>query len=233
MTPKTPDRSRLRATIPRKAVEIVEKRYAGGTRLKSTYNLNGECVGMICWDDDGTTPLMSRGYKNGRPVGWQLEHHFDGAVNFAEYYRYGRVDGWTFQWAEDGHLISRCEFRGGTGIDYWCDSITGALSEVHPCRAGLPHGCETWWNDDQVTVFIERYWFNGELHGIEREWNDAGRLRRGWPRYFIHNERTDKRQYAIAQRSDPTLPSFRPEAQLPNRLLPRGFERLLFRDYDD
>jgi hypothetical protein len=230
---KAPDRSRLRATIPRRAVEIVEERSAGGTRLTSKYQLDGDRVGMICWNDDGTTPLLSRGYKNGRPVGWQLEHHFDGSVLFAEYYRYGRVDGWTFQWAVDGQLVARCEFRRGTGIDYWCDPTTGALSEVHPYLAGLPHGCETWWNDDQTTVHIERYWCNGKAHGIEREWNDHGRLARGWPRYFIHGERTDKRRYTRAQHFDPTLPSFRSEDQFPNRTLPRGFERLLFHDYDD
>ena len=55
----------------------------------------------------------------------------------------------------------------------------------------------------------ELHWRKGRLHGIEREWNPKGRLRRGWPRYFVAGRRLDKRRYLRACAGDTSLPEFR------------------------
>jgi len=84
------------------------------------------------------------------------------------------------------------------------------------CRYGY-----TWWiNEDQTSVSVERHYVQGDPHGIEREWNEHGRLRRGFPRYFVKGNRIDKRQYLIAAVADPSLPRFRSEENSPERVFP-------------
>jgi hypothetical protein len=75
-------------------------------------------------------------------------------------------------------------------------------------KDGQPHGYEWWLNEDQRSVRAERHWHDGRLHGIEREWNRSGRLKRGYPKYHIRGERVSKRAYVKACRKDPSLPIF-------------------------
>jgi hypothetical protein len=36
---------------------------------------------------------------------------------------------------------------------------------------GRRHGFEWWLNQDEQSVYQERYWSDDEAHGIEREWD--------------------------------------------------------------
>ena len=56
-----------------------------------------------------------------------------------------------------------------------------------------------------------------ELHGIEREWNDRGQPRSGFPRFYVRGRRVTRRAYDREQHDDASLPSYRPEDDLPQR----------------
>src|SRR5262249_25510954 len=121
----------------------------------------------------------------------------------------------------------------GTGIDLFWNPLCGRegnpyyLSEVHYMRDGDWHGYTWWLDQDQASVWVERHYVQGSLHGIEREWNQHGRLRRGLPRYFVNGIRIDKRQYLRAAAADPSLPRFRPEDNSPSRIFPEEIRKHL------
>ncbi len=66
----------------------------------------------------------------------------------------------------------------------------------------------------------EKWWSKGGLHGIEREWNANGKLRRGFPKYWVHGEQVDKRKYEHRSKKDITLKPFRLEDNQRLRTLP-------------
>ncbi len=62
---------------------------------------------------------------------------------------------------------------------------------------------------------------------IERVWNLRGRLRRGYPKYWIHEVQVTKRRYVRAAQDDPTLPPFRENENRPGRKFPTEIAELL------
>ena len=184
--------------------------------------LNGDVVGERCYESDGSLVVeipLSDGNKQG------IEYHWyeTGELQSAEPYYDGKPHGVAKQWARDGTLMGTYTIEHGTGFDLWRDCLEDGLifvSEVHSLRDGLPHGFEWWFYDDQRSVWIERHWIRGKLHGIEREWNEQHRLRRGWPRYFVGGERVNKRQYLRAAKQDSALPRFDESDNLPERHFP-------------
>ncbi len=121
----------------------------------------------------------------------------------------------------------------GTGIDLFWNPLEGIdtapfyLSEVHYMWDGRLHGYTWWLNEDQASIWKEGHYIQGFLHGIEREWNEHGRLRRGFPRYFVKGDQIDKRQYLRAAAADPSLPIFRPEENSPLRTFPEEIRKHL------
>src|SRR3712207_7333504 len=58
--------------------------------------------------------------------------------------------------------------------------------------------------EDQTRVFSERHWWHGALHGIERWWNDRGRLSRGFPKHWVgrseeHTSELQSHQYLVCR----------------------------------
>jgi hypothetical protein len=86
--------------------------------------------------------------------------------------------------------------------------------------AGDRHGFEWWINADQRSADRESHYAKGQEHGIQRDWNSAGRLRREFPKYFVNGEQVTKRQYLRAARLDSSLPAFHEEDNRPVRQLP-------------
>ncbi|MEE9365131.1 MAG: hypothetical protein V3W44_00455, partial [Dehalococcoidales bacterium] len=93
----------------------------------------------------------------------------------------GKYHGICKQWDDAGNLIQTYRMVHGTGIDLWRCNSTGTLSEVWYWKDNMLHGWEWWLDEDQKSVWCERHHHEGNLHGIWREWNDRGRLRRGFP----------------------------------------------------
>jgi hypothetical protein len=107
-------------------------------------------------------------------------------------------------------------------------SLEGAISPrsvFH--RRGQPHGFEWWLNEDQASVHEERHWRAGQKHGIERDWDLKGRLRRRYPKYFVAGQQVTHRQYIKAVAKDASLPPFRKAENRPRRVFPAVIARHL------
>jgi hypothetical protein len=124
--------------------------------------------------------------------------------------------------------------KNGTGVDLWwqeCLTKPGRayLAEVHCMLKGHRHGFEWWLNEDQSSVYQERHWSLDEAHGIEREWDEKGMLRRGFPKFYVGGKRVTRRVYERERNGDPSLPPHRTEDNLPQRDFPAIIVRRLAR----
>jgi antitoxin component YwqK of YwqJK toxin-antitoxin module len=209
--------------IPAEAEERIVERYEDGARKQAEYWLDGERVGARYFDASGA-PDNEWAFRKGVPHGTRYVWHEPGQLASAEPYEEGVPHGTARQWSRyDGRLIGSYTLERGTGIDLWRQDWSDGsveLAEVHYMRNGRPHGFEWWLNEDQRSVWQERHWKDGERHGIERDWNIEGRLRRGYPRYWVQGERVSKRQYLRTAARDPSLPPFRAEENEPQRTFP-------------
>jgi hypothetical protein len=124
----------------------------------------------------------------------------------------------------DGKLIGSYRMKHGTGVDLWYWS-KGCLAEERYYQDGKRHGFERWWGDNK-TVWQESHFHMDLEHGIFREWNSEGKLRRGFPQYFIQGRKVTRRKYLSAATSDATLPRFAEKDNSPRRSLPSKFMSL-------
>jgi hypothetical protein len=156
----------------------------------------------------------------GRKHGRERQRDFEGgdSLEFETNYVHGLEHGIAKQYY-DGRLVGTYRMDLGTGVDLWRDRNSRLQEERH-VRDGALHGFERWWNGDDRTLWKEGHYRGGVEHGIFRDWNDKGRLRRGYPQYYVHGQRVVKRQYLKAAASDQTLPRYREEDNRPERQLP-------------
>ena len=105
----------------------------------------------------------------------------------------------------------------GTGIDRWYTN-SGILTEERQYVSGQRHGYERWYDCGcEGQLFEEGYYWEGEPHGILRQWNHKGRLRRGFPKYFVNGQCVIKRHYLAHAKRDTRLPPFQVEDNQPFR----------------
>ena len=190
--------------------------------------LNGEVVGRRAYGEQGQlvteTPL-----KNGAKHGREFEWEDDGRLSLIEPYVNGKIHGTAKQYGRNGKVIGTYRLRHGTGYDIWrMEDEKGAISisEIHTLRDGLPHGYEWWLSDKSHIVYHERHWREGKFHGIERQWNFANKLSRGFPRYWIKGERVPKSKYLRAAKKDLSLPPFRLKDNSARRRFPVEIEQV-------
>ena len=213
-----------RSSIPKEARENVTERWEG-KKLCADYLVGGEKVGERTFFDTGD-PQDERAFKEGRKHGFEYDWHSPGVLAFASHFVDGLEHGTARQWSQEGRLIGTYTMDHGTGIDLWrqprseLEDGSWYLGEVLYCRVGIPVGFCWRVNEDQETVWWERHAVEGREHGIYREWNLHGRLRRGYPQYFLNGQKVRKREYVRACQSDPTLPIFRIEDNDPARTFP-------------
>lgn len=213
------NRKGYKSLIPKSAREVVDKRYADGAKEESSFFVARKKVGRRSWWDDGQ--LRSEwGLKDGKKHGNALDFDPNGQLSSVEPYRNGKPHGKATQFASDGSVLVCYVMRDGVGLDLWCQD-KGKLSEEHYCPADSELGYTRWWNWDNKSIHSEESWLNGfGWHGILREWNDKGRLRRGFPQFFVKGQRVTKRQYLRACESDSLLPPYIPQQDQPYRTLP-------------
>lgn len=189
--------------------------------------LDGRVVGQRAYDWDGKlrieTPIRD-GKKHGREYIWSET----GALESVEPYRDGKRHGLAKQYGRKGNLIGTYRFIHGTGFDIWrWEQEDGStfVSEVFTVQDGTLHGYEWWLNADQRSVWHERHWQRGRLHGIERMWNENGRLKRGYPKYWVQDRAVNKRVYLRSAGRDESLPKYRDSDNHPQRTFPSEIER--------
>jgi hypothetical protein len=216
---------RPRSDIPQGIVERLTREYYQLTECV----LDGRVVGQRAYTRDGRlvieTPLKD-GKKHGREYVWEE----DGALVSMEPYVDGKIHGVAKQYGRNGKIIGTYRLVHGTGFDIWRQEREDGsiyISEIHSLENGLPHGYEWWLNEDQQSVWYERHWYAGQYHGVEREWNSAGKLRSSYPKYWIRGEPVIKRHYVKAAHHDDTLPPFRESDNRPQRGFPPKLQRLL------
>jgi antitoxin component YwqK of YwqJK toxin-antitoxin module len=220
-----------RSSIPDAAEERVTTRHSDGSKAMAEYLMDGKRVGTRSFDGAGNIE-MECGWRDGLRHGTEYRFDEPGKLLSATPYSNGVEHGVASEWADDGRLLGTYRMRHGTGIDlWWGETWTKPrrryLAEVHFMRRGLRHGYEWWLDEDQRTIFIERHWRDGEQHGIEREWNNKGHLRRGFPKYFVAGQQVNRRQYLKACATDPALPFFRSQENGPQREFPPEIRRHL------
>jgi len=214
---------RFRSTIPPDARPKVIARFPSSAPKLIEFRFHREIVGYRSLHETGEVET-DHTIKNGRKDG--LEWRFDepGVLVSVIPYRNGNEHGTAKQYDDNGKLIGTYRMIHGTGIDLWraTSFVDGpiVLSEVRFMKSGNPHGFEWWINDDQSSVYHERHWRDGCLHGIDRRWNAKGRLRRGYPKYYVDDRKVTKRQYLRATERDRTLPRWRESDNSSMRIFP-------------
>ena len=216
-----------RSSIPKRAIERVVSTCGSGRKHKAEYILDGKVVGVRQFYETGELE-HEYGLKDGLMHGNAYRSDVPGELLSAEPYVDGLPHGVAKQWSGDGKLIGTYTMKRGTGVDlWWAENGEGGipyLSEARYLRNGKLHGFEWWLNDDQRSVWSERYFQNSQKHGIERSWNQRGRLNRGFPRYWIHDRRVTKPQYIRECEKDPSLPRYRQIDNRPTRTFPLGIK---------
>jgi hypothetical protein len=216
-------RREYKTSIPVDAAEKVESRHPTGSIKSASYFLGEEKVGYREWFDDGQLDFeyaLREGIKHGP------EYHFcaNGQLLEKETYRHGRLHGTGKQWSESGRLLVSWRLVNGRGLDLWCDTCTETLAEEHYWPREGERGYSRAWNDDEKTVWQEYFYaLSKGYHGIWREWNARGRLRRSFPRYYVNDRKVTKRQYLRACETDHTLLPYRAEDDDPHRELPAEY----------
>lgn len=211
-----------RSSIPDSAEERVIETHEDGSKAQAEYWLDGQRVGRRYFFESGEL-AGDVGLRGDRYHGIDYRWDMPGSLMSAIPYADGLEHGTAHQWGYDGTYLGSYTMEHGTGIDLWrsgCGGEQPALSEVRYYRDGQRHGFEWWLNGDQRSVYEEGHYANGQPHGILRQWNSQGRLRRGYPQYYVNGERVTKRQYLRASQRDPSLPRFSPEDNLPARTFP-------------
>lgn len=210
-----------RSSIPKAAIERVLERYPSGAKRSAEYLVGDEIVGRRSFHETGE-PEGEWPMRRGRQHGVEYRWDEPGVVLSAEPYVDGLPHGIATQW-EDGEILGTYEMVRGTGLDLWWgrrEDGERCLYEARYLRDGSRDGFEWWINDDQRSVYEETHFRQGRLHGIERQWNAEGRLRRGYPKYWVNDGRVSKRAYLSACKRDPTLPPFRERDNAPARRFP-------------
>lgn len=219
-----------RSFIPTTARERVIKLSSSGAKQRAEYVLRGEVVGVRVFHESGE-PAFEYALKRGVYHGTRYRWDKPGKLLSAEPYLNGMPHGLAQQWSDSGVLLGTYEMKRGVGIDLWWqqrEDGTVYASEVRPMRNGQPEGFE-WWLNEDGTLSWERHWVKGLPHGIERCWNTHGRLRRGYPRYFLRGERVNKARYLRACANDPSLPEFKQANNVPSRTFPLRVRRAVRR----
>lgn len=206
-------RRRVPKDIPREAVEVPLGEGGHGF----DYRLGERLVARVYYHPTGAIDWETHYDEVGRLHGVERQQHESGRRRYRARWVHGRQHGLQQQWDEAGELLGETRFVDGTGVDLWF--ACGGLAEQREYVGGKRHGVERWWSGPRE-VWRECRWRAGREHGIEREWNDHGRLRRGFPRYWVDGERVTRRRYARARASDPTLPAIDPRDDRPRRTPP-------------
>ena len=190
---------------------------------------NGEIVGERSYEQDGTL-IIETPLKNGKKHGVEYYWEEDGSLSCAEPYEDGLLHGTAFQWDPHGNVVGTYTLHRGTGYDIWRSTNedgTIVISEIHSLKGGFPHGFEWWVKDDQQSVHMERHWHEGMLHGIERHWDDDGRLLKGYPKYWIQDAEVSHFEYMEQLEKDSQLPSFKKRDRNCIRKFPEEIQQLL------
>ena len=223
----------MKSSIPQNIVEKPVRKYKQAGALYydrvTDYLLNGMLVGQRVYNQAGVMVLETP-IKAGLKDGWEFTWDDVGRLLLIEPYVKGKIHGTAKQFGKEGKVIGTYTLIYGTGFDIWRQEMedkTIFVSEIHSLQDGVPHGYEWRLASPQGELWHERYWYKGKTHGFERIWNTKGRLRRGYPRFYVLDQSVAKQKYLEFAQTDKTLPAYREEDNLPHRNFPPEIQELL------
>jgi hypothetical protein len=209
----------LKPVIPPTAREVVCRRTAtNGETEKTEYYVGNRLVGRRFWEPNRKL-CMEYGMKDGLMHGIFRDWWPNGALAHQSHYVNGKEHGLSKQYDNQGRLIGTYRMKHGTGADLWYHA-KGKLAEERYYADGMLNGFERWWWDAR-RVYQESHYRQNKEHGIFREWNVLGRLRRGYPKYFVSGRQVNKRAYFRACLHDDSLPKFVIAENRPYRKKPK------------
>ena len=217
----------LKPVIPPSAREVVRERHPNGMRQIIEYRIGSQVVGGRCLDENGCVG-MEFAIRDGRMHGPMRYLDPNGVMTYETRYVNGKQHGVAKQYDERGRLIGACRMRHGTGLDLWYyknERGRVQLAEERQYKDGKLDGFEWWWLGRGI--WKEGHFRQNKKHGIFREWNHAGRLRRGFPKYYVNDQQVDKRRYIRACLLDESLPKFAAAENRPYRRRPTTKSELL------
>jgi len=223
----------LKSGIPQDVIEKTVREYKQeGTlryyRVTECFR-NGTLVGQRLYNQEGILVVetaMKDGLKHGREFTWSD----DGKLLLIEPYVRGKIHGTANQYGRNGKVMGRYTIIHGTGFDVWRqenEDKTVFVSEIHSLRDGFPNGYEWHFASSKQDLWHESHWSMGKRHGIERIWNSKGKLRRGYPKFYIADRAVSKQGYCNITLTDKSLPMFQEIDNLPFRNFPRAIKRLI------
>lgn len=222
---------RVKPAIPPNVVEKTIREYKHqddphGHRVTDCF-LNGIRVGQRVYNRQGTM-ILETPIKAGLKHGWEFTWDDDGRLLLVEPYVKGKIHGTAIQYGRQGAVIGTYTLSHGTGFDIWrqeTEAGTVFVSEIHSLIDGMPHGYEWDFASPAQNLWHERHWYMGKLHGIERIWNSKGKLRRGYPAFYVLDRAVSKQKYTKLSAIDETLPRYTEEDNRPHRKFPDGIMR--------
>jgi hypothetical protein len=200
----------------------VIQRHPNGQKSMVEYRLTRRRTAVRMFDPEGEL-AGEWTTQDGQFHGMRYDFYWLKHPIFAQPWVKGVRHGVSYQWDDDGTLLGTFRMNRGTGIDLWRDRDpeTGlvTLAEVLPFKNNHFHGFQ-WWLSDARHVYIERHWFEGAIHGIEREWEGDKQLKADYPKFYVKNKEVSKAAYQRAARRDKTLPPYRASDDNPARIFP-------------
>jgi antitoxin component YwqK of YwqJK toxin-antitoxin module len=210
-----------KTSIPAEARERITARYGRTGKKRAEYYLGKELVGIREFALEGF-PDAEWAFRGGVYHGMNYRWYESGKLMSCDPWVKGKQHGTAYQWDEEGKLLGTYTMTDGNGLDLWWSNVSGEpayLAEAYEYENGVRHGREWWWYC-AGKLWQEVTWYAGEKHGIERQWNLQGRLVRGYPQYYLHNEPVDRRRYLRASAKDLTLRPFVEAENEPQRDFP-------------
>lgn len=158
-------------------------------------------LGRLIWSRGGRLMHEQPLDAQGRAHGIEVERDDAGAIVWCAAWVHGSMHGPLMHFDERGVPVLVTQFVRGQGTDLWMNC--GQISEVRELLDGVPHGLVRW--GDPRRPCEEGYFVRGRRHGIFREWESDGTLRKGFPRYYLEDTRVSRRAYELARTEDSSL----------------------------
>ncbi len=198
--------SRYLTEIPARADAVDVLFHTGGRVAERHYKLGPAVIAERHYNEHGVLVLersLSGGVRHG------AEHRFDddGWLLSRTYYREGLEHGLAQQWSRDGLLLGEYSMEAGSGWDLWWQTFTGSspiLAEARCYRNGRRCGDEWWFLSADRLSAAACFW-DDLRHGAEWRWGGSGNVERGFPRFWLQDQRVTKRVYLRAAKTDGRL----------------------------
>jgi hypothetical protein len=155
----------------------------------------------LIWSRDGRLMHEQPLDPQGLPHGIEIERDDSGAAVWCATWVHGSMHGPVMHFDERGVPVLVTLFVRGRGTDLWMNC--GQVSEVRELVDGVPHGVVRWGHPRAPSE--EGHFVRGRRHGIFREWESDGTLRKGFPRFYLDDTRVSRRAYEAAQTADSSL----------------------------